>query len=403
MTKTLELVHPRETLKVLVRTLVMKCNLFADDPVLAGAPYIVRAPVSVDDFRQFVLALEDKAIEVTNVNFSRLSLLCNEFRFAALSERLSAFRQSADFAEVSAMEDSEARLRLSALEERLLQCDAEFALLQSELSRQSQVQESTAVLLTDTIARLSRIEAQLVHAPPAPDPPPKATAAPPVPDPVRITHLSVKAAEPAPTPPVQKHTAAAAVPAPNLPPALGSVIISNFPEIFGEFRGKRFSLLWRGGRDGFGARDFHSRCDGHANTLTLIEDTDGNIFGGFTPLMWESREWNWRRGKENNCVKADTSLRSFIFTLKNPHNVPARRFALKAEKKDEAINCRSDYGPIFGSGTDLYVYNNCNANAGSGTFLGSSYTPDTGLNKKTFFTGSPTFKVKEIEVFEITD
>jgi hypothetical protein len=60
---------------------------------------------------------------------------------------------------------------------------------------------------------------------------------------------------------------------------LDSVIISDFPKIFAEFRGKQFPLLLRGGRDGFGARDFHDRCDGHANTLTLIEDTDGNIFG----------------------------------------------------------------------------------------------------------------------------
>jgi hypothetical protein len=48
---------------------------------------------------------------------------------------------------------------------------------------------------------------------------------------------------------------------------VGSVIISDFPEIFAQFRGKRFSLLWRGGRDVFGAGDFHGRCDGHANTL----------------------------------------------------------------------------------------------------------------------------------------
>jgi hypothetical protein len=62
------------------------------------------------------------------------------------------------------------------------------------------------------------------------------------------------------------------------------VIVAHFPDIFAEFRGKRLSLLWRGGRDGFGARDFHRRCDGHANTLTLILDTKGNTFGGFTPV-----------------------------------------------------------------------------------------------------------------------
>jgi hypothetical protein len=70
--------------------------------------------------------------------------------------------------------------------------------------------------------------------------------------------------------------------------ALNSAIIACLP--FSEFGGKQFSLLWRGSRDGFRARNFHSRCDGHANTLTLIKDTEGNIFGGFTPVEWESRE-----------------------------------------------------------------------------------------------------------------
>jgi hypothetical protein len=56
-----------------------------------------------------------------------------------------------------------------------------------------------------------------------------------------------------------------------------------------QFAGKRFTLLWRGSRKGFGAGDFHSRCDGHPPTLTLIQDTKGNIFGGFTPVEWVSR------------------------------------------------------------------------------------------------------------------
>jgi hypothetical protein len=101
-----------------------------------------------------------------------------------------------------------------------------------------------------------------------------------------------------------------------------SRIISDFPEIFAEFRGKQFSLLWRGRRDGFKAKDFQRRCDGHSNTLTVILDTKGNIFGGFTPLEWELGPF----------VNADFSLKSFLFTLKNPHNIPARRFALNVEE-----------------------------------------------------------------------
>jgi hypothetical protein len=164
----------------------------------------------------------------------------------------------------------------------------------------------------------------------------------------------------------------------------------DFPAIFEEFQEQKFTLLWRGTRDGFGVSDFHNRCDGHANTLTVIMDTSGNIFGGFTPVEWESR----------SVWKADPSLKSFLFTLKNRHNVPAQRFALKAEKQNMAIPCDSNYGPFFGD--DIYLYDKCNVNTDNCTSLGNSYTNDTVRNGKTFFTGSQCFQVREIEVFEIT-
>jgi hypothetical protein len=68
----------------------------------------------------------------------------------------------------------------------------------------------------------------------------------------------------------------------------GSVIVMDFPEIFAEFRRKQFSLLWQASRDGFHSWDSHSRCEGHANILTVILDTEWNIFDGFTPVKWES-------------------------------------------------------------------------------------------------------------------
>jgi hypothetical protein len=180
------------------------------------------------------------------------------------------------------------------------------------------------------------------------------------------------------------------------PVGWNSEIVPDFPKLFEDFNEEQFALLWRGSRDGFRAKAFHSRCDGHPNTLTVILDKRGNIFGGFTPVEWESDS-----PKNPGKWKADPSLESFLFTLKNPHNVPARTFALKAEKKDEAILCRSDYGPRFG---DIVVSDNCNANTDSGTSrFGDRYTNETGLDHQTFFTGSLFFKVKEIEVFEITD
>jgi hypothetical protein len=54
-------------------------------------------------------------------------------------------------------------------------------------------------------------------------------------------------------------------------PQLDSKIVTDFPiTIFGAFVTKRFVLLCRGTRDGFNSSTFHSRCDDHANTATLI-------------------------------------------------------------------------------------------------------------------------------------
>jgi hypothetical protein len=181
------------------------------------------------------------------------------------------------------------------------------------------------------------------------------------------------------------------------PPLFDSKIIWEFPEIFAESQGKQFSLLLRGSRDGFEAKEFHRRCDGHANTLTVILDTDGNIFGGFTPVKWKS---HWAPKS-----KADDSLKSFLFTLRNPHNMPAKRFGLMVEMKHAAIDWHPDWLPCFGtdlsSRCDIAVCNDCNTSCWSRTSLGNSYINDTGLDGGIVFTGSEYFQVTEIEVFEI--
>jgi hypothetical protein len=174
-----------------------------------------------------------------------------------------------------------------------------------------------------------------------------------------------------------------------------SRIVPSFPPLFEAFQTKRFKLLWRGSRDGFRATEFHRRCDGHANTLTLMLDTTGNIFGGFTPVKWES--------PSKVTLKSDGSLQSFIFTLKNPHSLPARKFALKPECKGKAIRCDSSRGPEYGVGC-LSVLDNCNINTKSySSCLGDEYINDTGLNGNVVLAGTAPFMVKEIEVFEIED
>jgi hypothetical protein len=150
---------------------------------------------------------------------------------------------------MSGMVDLEARERIQALEAQGIQRDRDIADLSGRLSRLA--------------AMLDAVCAQISGPSPA-----RAIDSPAVP----------------PNLPMPK-PAVPSVPAPPQAPAgFASLIVADFPALFAEFGGKRFTLLWRGSRDGFGACHFQGRWDGHANTLLLILDTAGNIFGGFTPV-----------------------------------------------------------------------------------------------------------------------
>jgi hypothetical protein len=104
----------------------------------------------------------------------------------------------------------------------------------------------------------------------------------------------------------------------------------------------------------------------------------------------------WESGRK---YKADDSLKSFLFTLKNPHNISARRFALKTGEKNHAIVCHSERGPCFYN--SIYVFDNCNRHDNSNISLGDAYINDTGLDVGYVLTGWEYFQVAEIEVFEI--
>jgi hypothetical protein len=78
---TLELVLWRETLKIPVWKLARECNLVGDNFLLLSVQYAVRAPLSVDDFGQFVVALEEKGVKVTNANIGGLFPRSDVFGF----------------------------------------------------------------------------------------------------------------------------------------------------------------------------------------------------------------------------------------------------------------------------------------------------------------------------------
>jgi hypothetical protein len=171
------------------------------------------------------------------------------------------------------------------------------------------------------------------------------------------------------------------------PDGFQSAIVADFPALFAEFGAKQFSLLWRGGRDGFDANAFHDRCDGHRNTLTLIEDSDGHIFGRFTPLDWHSLD-----GSSGDERTADHSGRSFLFTLKHPHNFPARRFSLKPTARNSAIYRNRLRLPNSG---DIGV---SSGRSGFHALLWSVLRERHGRGRGGIFPRS-----REIEVFELQD
>jgi hypothetical protein len=162
------------------------------------------------------------------------------------------------------------------------------------------------------------------------------------------------------------------------------------PKVLKELKTKQWTLLYRGSDHGFKSSDFHGKCDGKSNTITIIQTTKGFILGGFTPIAWDS----------SNQYKPDSSGRSFLFSVKNPHDHNFGRIGLN--NPQYAIYCNSSYGPTFGNGLDIYAADYCNANTSSYTRVGIGYANSTIFDPYKAFTGEQYFTVKEIEVFTLT-
>jgi hypothetical protein len=180
-------------------------------------------------------------------------------------------------------------------------------------------------------------------------------------------------------------------------PRFDSAIISTDPAVLIPFLDmtdnlwtKRFQLLWRCSHDGFRAGEFHHRCDGHGNTLTLILDRQWDIFRGFTPVPWEP----------NTPQLGDPSLESFVFILKSARTLgyAGRRFKPKRELSHELLRSSATHGrSLFG----IFVNDSWERPRGVGSQL-SRYCMDVAAGSWEIFTGSSDFDVKETKVFEIT-
>jgi len=239
---------------------------------------------------------------------------------------------------------------------------------------------------------------------------------------------------------------------------MDSVILSAAQKLFflelTGFNNKSFSLLWRGSRDGFDKEDFHRLCDGKVNTVTVIKNTNGFIFGGFTSIPWSSSgasiadsssvddDYQVDSTSDDDDSQADSSSddddsqadsssdddqsdstsddddnqadsspndifktvrTAFLFSLTNPSNTPLK---LKVKLSKYAVAVQSDGGPTFGTfGHDLRVSSLSNTNRDSHMNLFSYEFPKgkSGTEGGRFIVGGPDhfFQTDEIEVFQV--
>jgi hypothetical protein len=152
----------------------------------------------------------------------------------------------------------------------------------------------------------------------------------------------------------------------------------------------KWSLLYRGTRDGFGAFNFHSKCDNHSNTLTILKAHGTSyIFGGFVSIDWD----------RSSGFKSDPN--AFLFSLINKDNMPLK-MKIDPNEHHYAIYCNPEFGPTFGD--DINIINNPNTTMCNYSNLNHTYShPRYGLytnEAQAFLSGAYNFQLDEIEVYQ---
>jgi hypothetical protein len=174
-------------------------------------------------------------------------------------------------------------------------------------------------------------------------------------------------------------------------------------QIFSWFPNKKeINLLYRGSRDGYTSCRFHEMCDNKINTISIIKDIHGCIFGGYSPLSWDCNE---KEQYDPKTFLFYSSNRKF-YRLNHTTIESNNRRLLEITNIHKNTNCTEvhsiygdkKFGPFFGC-VDLCISDKCNLNFNSDSdsihfempLTKSGYLCDEGKN----------FQVSEIEVFQI--
>ena len=146
----------------------------------------------------------------------------------------------------------------------------------------------------------------------------------------------------------------------------------------------RFNMLFNSNNDGDSCSTFHYYCDGVFPTVTVVLDTSGRRFGGYSTS-------SWNQSTVGACQRR--APESFIFDLSNK-----QKYELKNQFDTSAIYPHNSYGPVFGSAYDLYLANSCTQNSSSYCSKGSYNTGDNNLIGEN---GQTNFQVSYYEVYQV--
>ena len=148
----------------------------------------------------------------------------------------------------------------------------------------------------------------------------------------------------------------------------------------------KFELLWKGTRDGFKAKDFHTRCDKKGPTVTVIKSEHDKIFGGFTSESWG---FAGSGGLQN---KHDAT--AFIYSL-------TRKEKYAQQLNSDSIGDIGYCGPTFGYAylSDIFINDDCNTKGGV-CWANRTYQLPSGA-ENSYLAGSYSYTVKEIEVYAV--
>jgi len=146
----------------------------------------------------------------------------------------------------------------------------------------------------------------------------------------------------------------------------------------------QYELIYRATRDGMGNVKFHEKCDNKGATVIIIQSGSGNIFGGYTSQVWDV----------SNAKKYNAT--DFIFSITHGTKLANHKI------KKYTIRCEANFGPIFGRGYDISIWQNGNTTAsGSHSNGNNTFELPTGVDPRSYLAGSYTFSVTEMEVYAL--